>query len=281
MVREGIIIKNEKRLNEIKRKIREGGKEKFHVIADFDRTLTKAFVKGQKTPTVIAQVRNGNYLTKDYASRAHKLFDKYHPIEIDPHISPEEKNDKMREWWRAHFELLVECGFNKKVIEEIVAKGGIEFRKGTLEFIDNLHENNIPLIIMSAGPGDMITEYLKKDGRLYGNVHVIANFYDFDDNGVAIRVREPIIHSMNKHETEVKGLPIYEELIRRKNALLLGDGLGDLGMIEGFDYENLIKVGFLNYNVEDSLEKFKENFDVVLLNDASMDYINGLLRDIK
>jgi len=275
-----IIISNKNSLEKIKKKILEEGKEKFHVIADFDRTLTKAFVEGQKTPTVIAQVRNGNYLTKDYAPKAHTLFDKYHPIEIDTNIDDKEKNEKMHEWWMKHFELLVECGFNKKVIKEIVAKGGIEFREGALKLIDILHEKNIPLVIMSAGPGDMIIEYLKKEGRLYDNVHVVANFYDFNEKGIAVKVREPIIHSVNKHETEVKGLPIYEDLVKRKNVLLLGDGLGDLGMIEGFPYENVIKIGFLNYNIEESLDKFKENFDVVITNDESMEYITKLLKEV-
>ena len=51
-------------------------------------------------------------------------------------------------------------------------------------------------------------------------------------------------------------------------------------MVKGFDYENLIKIGFLNENVEENLESFKANYDVLILNDSSMDYINKLLREI-
>jgi hypothetical protein len=61
--------------------------------------------------------------------------------------------------------------------------------------------------------------------------------------------------------------------------LLLGDSLDDVGMVEGFDYKNLLKIGFLNENVEENLEKFKKTFDVVLTGDPGMEYINNLLKE--
>lgn len=51
-------------------------------------------------------------------------------------------------------------------------------------------------------------------------------------------------------------------------------------MIKGFDYKNIIKVGFLNENIEENLEQYKHNFDVVIINDGSMNYVNKLLREI-
>jgi len=63
-----------------------------------------------------------------------------------------------------------------------------------------------------------------------------------DENGKAIAVREPIIHSFNKDETVVKNFPIYKDIKDRKNIILLGDGLGDAHMADGFDYENIIKI---------------------------------------
>jgi cytosolic 5'-nucleotidase 3 len=43
-----IIIPDEQSLEEKIKNISRDGKEKLHVIADFDRTLTKAFVNGEK-----------------------------------------------------------------------------------------------------------------------------------------------------------------------------------------------------------------------------------------
>jgi len=273
-----VIISNPKKLEEMINKISQDGKDKFHVIADFDRTLTKAFVNNEKSSTVIAQIRNGNYLTEDYSPRAHALFDKYHPIEISNEISSKEKNKKMYEWWRKHFDLLIECGMNKRVIEEIVKNSKIEFRTGSFDFLDYLNQNKIPLIIMSAGQGDMITEHLKKEKRLYKNIHLIANMFIFNEKGQVIEIEEPIIHSLNKYEIETKNLPVYNELLKRKNVLLLGDSLEDVGMIKGFPYKSLIKIGFLNENVEENLKRYKENYDVIILNDEKMDYVNELLK---
>ena len=72
-------------------------------------------------------------------------------------------------------------------------------------------------------------------------------------------------------------------------------------MVEGFDYDNIIKIGFLNEGVKADLEKFKNSydvlvlhdgsidcilksfanvFDVVILEDGPMDFINGLMREL-
>jgi 5'-nucleotidase len=198
---------------------------------------------------------------------------------MDPDVGYEEKKEKMAEWWNKHFDLLIASGLNKKNLDRVVEEGAIELREGTFEFLDFLKDYKIPLVILSSsGLGEVIPMYLEKHGKNYDNIHVVTNLYEWDDDGVAVGVKKPIIHSMNKDETSIKGLPIYNELKRRKNVLLLGNSLGDLGMIEGFEYDNLIKVGFLDEKIEENLAKFKEGFDVVLTGDADMSYVNGLVK---
>jgi hypothetical protein len=63
----------------------------MHVVSDFDRTLTKVFVNGKKIPSLISVIRDGNYLSSDYAEKAHALFNKYHLIETDTKIPLGEK----------------------------------------------------------------------------------------------------------------------------------------------------------------------------------------------
>ncbi|MBL7148244.1 MAG: hypothetical protein ISS82_05450 [Nanoarchaeota archaeon] len=279
---ENVIISNLSKLKDLKNRFKDGGVEKFHVISDFDRTLTKAFVDGKKFPSVISVLRDGNYLTADYAEKAHALFNKYHPIEIDSDIPLEEKKKAMHEWWTTHFRLLIKSGLNRKDLEKIVESGKIRFREGALEFIDFLYKNKIPLIILSSsGLGkDSISVLLEKEGRAYDNVHIVSNSFVWDKKGNAVAVEEPIIHSFNKSETSVNRLPFFSLIKNRKNVLLLGDGIGDIGMINGFSYENLIKIGFLNYDVKESLEEFKENFDIVILNDGNFKYVNKLIKEI-
>lgn len=277
-----ILISNPTKLEDLKKSISEDRTEKLYVLADFDRTLTNSFVDGEKVPSLISILRDGNYLTSDYVQKAHDLYNKYYPIEIDPNIPIKEKKKAMNEWWTTHFDLLIKSGLDKKDIEDVVRSKKIKFRNGFSDFINILKENNIPLIIMSScGLGsNAISMCLKQEGELYDNIHIISNLCEWDENGQAISFKKPIIHVMNKDETVIQNFPAFEIIKNRKNVLLLGDSLGDIGMVEGLDYNHLIKIGFLDENVEKNLESFKANYDVLILNDSSMDYINELLREI-
>ncbi len=277
-----IIIPNPTNLEDLKKLISRDGVEKLHVLTDFDRTLTSLFVNGKKVPSLISVLRDENYLTPDYAQKAHDLYNKYYPIEIDPNIPMEEKKKAMNEWWTTHFNLLIKSGLNKKDIEDVVKSRKIKFRNGFSDFINTLKENNIPLIIMSSsGLGsNAISMCLEQEGELYDNIHIISNLCRWDENGNAISFQEPIIHVMNKDKTAIQNFPAFEKIKNRRNVLLLGDSLGDIGMVEGFNYNHLIKMGFLDKNVEQNLESYKANYDVLMLNDSSMDYINELLREI-
>ena len=279
---EDVVITNEPELDKIKAKISKDGDFRLHVLADFDKTLTKAFVKGKKIPSVISILRDGNYLTQNYAEKADALFQKYHPIEINPKISLIEKKKAMHEWWRTHFDLLIKEKLNKKDIEKVVNSGKIELRDGCQEFIEFLYKYNIPLVIMSsAGLGyESIAIYLEKYGVLYNNIHIISNEFIWDKNGYAVSIKEPIIHAMNKDETMIKDFPTFKSIKERKNVILLGDNIEDVGMVEGFNYKNLIKIGFLNENVEENLPYYKKAYDILILNDSNMRYINDLLKKI-
>ena len=75
-MKKDIIIANQPLLAEKIQKFKAAGKNKFHIVSDFDKTLTKAFWNGQKHPSVIAILREEKYLTPDYADRANALFEK-------------------------------------------------------------------------------------------------------------------------------------------------------------------------------------------------------------
>ena len=69
-------------------------------------------------------------------------------------------------------------------------------------------------------------------------------------------------------------------LCYRKNAILLGDSIDDAKIIAGSNFDCVIKIGFLNYDVDELLDAYSKNFDVLILNDSSLDYINNLLKEI-
>lgn len=274
------VIPDREALERVIKKMAKDGCEHFHVLTDFDRTLTTAFVDSKPSPSIICQLRTGNYLTKDYAEKANALYEKYRPLERNASISFEQRNEYMREWWEKHFNLLVESGLTREAAINVAKNPSIKFRPGAIEFLKLMKQYDIPVIIMSASIGDMIAEHLKAEGAYFDNIYIIANWYQYDDQGKVLGAKPPIIHSLNKHEVIIKKYNIFKEIEKRKNVLLMGDGIEDIGMIIGFEYENMIKIGFLNQDIESHLESFKTNFDIVIMNDDEMGYVNDVAKEI-
>lgn len=274
-------ITNEDELESIRKKIQEGKYENLHVLSDFDRTLTYGTdTEGNKRPSLISVLRNGDYLGKDYAEKAHGLFDKYHPKEVDPELSRRKKKKAMQEWWETHNELLIEKGLSKKHLREIIEEGGIEFRKGVPRFLEFLHRHKIPLVIISAsGVGSAVPMFFERKGVNYPNIYFVVNRFEWNERGIADGHEQPIIHSLNKDETVLKEMPdIYDDVKDRKNVILLGDKVEDIDMIRGFDYSELLTIGFLGYNIEERRENFKKEFDLVLEgDDEDFTFINEKL----
>ncbi|MFA6104979.1 MAG: hypothetical protein WC725_00055 [Patescibacteria group bacterium] len=283
MITDKIRISNEVLFEKIEHEIANGGAKNLHIIADFDRTLTLAFVNGVPTPSITAILRDHNYLTPDYAPRAKALYAHYGTIERDPAVTKEKKKDIMEEWWTAHFKLLRECGLHRKDIEKAMTSGVVKFRPGVAEFLKTLHKNNIPLVIMSAsGLGsEAIRKFFEHEKLFFSNIHIISNEFVWDENGNAVDIKKPIITGVNKDETMLQNFPVYETIKNRKNVILLGDNFGDIGMIEGFVCNNLLKIGFLNVDVTDeNIVHFERHYDALILNDGSFDFINSILKKI-
>lgn len=278
-----IIIKDQNELTGIINKISTAGAEKFHVLTDFDRTLTKAFAPdGSEVPSLISVLRDEGYLTPDYPEKAKALFAKYHAIEIDPAVAREEKRAAMKEWWTKHFELLIASRLNKKDVERAVLSQRVQLRAGAKVFLEFLNARQIPLVIMSSsGLGvEAISLYLKNQNCFLENIYIISNEFIWDENGFAVGIKQPIIHSLNKDETILKDFPFYGAVAERKNVMLIGDNPDDVDMILGFEYENLLKIGFWNKPAPENEAVYMKNYDVLIKNDGSMEKVNEILKQL-
>lgn len=274
MISDNIIITNPEKISAAKHKISQDGKDKLMVVSDFDKTLTSCFVDGHKIASLISILRDEKYLTPDYPARAQALYDEYHPLEIDPNISIEAKKSAMHDWWSRHYELLVASGLSRSDLKKVSESKKIALRPGAPEFLDLLNIHRIPLLILSsAGMGtETIALYLERFGKLTDNVHIASNSFLWRDERV-VGAAKPLIHTFNKDFTAVKQFPFYEKLEQRRNLILLGDGLGDAEMLNGFEYDTVIKIGFLNETSKGELANFKKEYDIIILNDGSMDSI--------
>lgn len=276
---ENIYIKNELELKEKIEQIKTEGKDNFYIVFDFDNALSKAYVNDKLFMSTIAQIRVGNYLTEEYRQGAHALYEEYYPWEKNVDLPFEERSKKMYEWWERHLDLKIKHGLNKDVVEDIVKKDMILLRDKTIELFDLFLTLDLPVLIFSAGAGSMIDLTLQKNNCNHKNVHILSNFYDFDDNGKCIGYKGDIIHVLNKNSDGIKNTPIFDLIKTRKNVLLVGDSLSDLNMVDGLDV-NKLNIGFYNFKDDKLLQKYKDAFDVLIFNDGSMDYLIELMNVI-
>jgi 5'-nucleotidase len=108
---------------------------------------------------------------------------------------------------------------SREIIKKVARDPILEFRKDSQQLLEELDKKNIPLIFMSAGMGDILVELLKENNLKLKNIQVISNFLEFNDKGIAIKIKSEVIHALNKKEITLKGLPEYEKLLKRKNVI--------------------------------------------------------------
>lgn len=273
------LISDEQKLNNLIQKMSDGGAGKLHILSDFDKTLTAiSYINGKPVGSLIGQLRAGGYLTPEYAPASFALLQKYAPFEHDQTIPRSERMKKMQNWWSEHHDLLIHCRLNKYDMDKVMEAAHMKLRDGVKYFFNLLHQSNIPIIIISGGPAYMIERMLSQAGLLTDNVHIVANYYEFDEAGYMINAKKPIIHSLNKYEIILREFPFFGRLKDRTNVMLLGDQIDDLGMIEGFDYTNLLTIAFAHQ--EEDEETFAKKFDVVFGGNDNFNFVNDIIKKI-
>ncbi|MBR3614901.1 MAG: haloacid dehalogenase-like hydrolase [Clostridia bacterium] len=260
-----IYINNQEKINRLNL-----AENPFYVVADFDQTLTEG--TSDSTWEVVA---SSSEIGEEYTRRRKEYYNYYRPMEIDPNLSEVEKSKAMDEWWKKHINLFYEYNMKEESMINSLNKCGLKYRLGAKDFINKMHKKNIPVIIISAGIGNVIENFFKRENDLYDNMKIISNFIHFE-NGVIKKMNDATIHSLNKNIVSMdKDL---KESLKDKKILLLGDGLGDLKMIGESDKENTITVGFLEEKIEENLELFNKSFDIVITNEGSFEEVNNILK---
>ncbi len=282
-IMKNVIIANKLVLAEKMKKFQNDGLDRVQVVSDFDKTLTRYKINGEKVNSVISILRDENYLIPDYSDRAKALFNLYHPFEIDFTLDWEFRKSKMLEWWSTHYIVLKECGLTKSDLESIVKSNRIQFRDGYQILFEFLNENVIPLTIITSNGlgGDIIKLVFKKYIIDFDNFNILSNHIIWDENGKFLDIQKPIIHVLNKDEVVIEDEKIKKQIEGKKNIVLIGDGEGDLSMTSYIQFENIIKIGFLNEKEEELMETFKKVFDIVIINDGSLEIVNEVFRVIQ
>ena len=261
-----------------------GGSKQLKVISDFDYTLTRYWgPDGDQACSCYKVIEDCEFLPASYHIEAKKLQVHYHAVEIDPHVSHDEKVESMKEWMHMANDLLAEAGLRRDDIPKLVNDGKIYFRDATDSLMELIVREAIPILIFSGGITDIMLAVIKRYNISVGEcTHFVSNKMNFSEDGMFTGLQEPVFHVFNKFAGAIANEPFMKAEQHRKNIILLGDSLGDINMTKGMDTNTLLTIGYLNANFDDSaqLEKYKNIYDVVLVNDNTVNYQLDLFKRI-
>ncbi|CAF4076354.1 unnamed protein product [Rotaria magnacalcarata] len=217
--------------------------------------------------------------------QADQLRSYYQPIEYDVCMNIDEKIPLMIEWWRKAQALLLSSNLNQSIIRALVYQSKLELKNGVKKFITELLRSKIPILVFSAGLGNVIEIFLEKEIPEFTLNHelsqIISNFIQYDTNGNLVAFSKKLIHSFNKNEHEIHDTPYFKSILNRSNVILLGDTLGDVDMIAGMkNLKRILKIGFLNRSTPAKLEVYKSAYDIVLCDDQTFDIPHLILKAI-
>ncbi|XP_068148158.1 7-methylguanosine phosphate-specific 5'-nucleotidase [Drosophila tropicalis] len=260
----------------------QGGPERMQMVSDFDYTITKQRTDdGGKVLSSFGIFNACKSLPDTFKAETDKLYHIYRPIEIDPHMAKDDKVKYMIEWWTKSSEVTSGFPFDQTEIDDIASKFKHALRDRTHELFEDLQRMQIPLLVFSAGLGNSVVSVLKQADIMYPNVKVVSNFLQYRD-GLLDGFQQPMIHTFNKNETVLDGHEYYDLVHSRDHIIVMGDSLGDADMASGVpSSSHILKIGFLFDHVEANMEKYMNTFDIVLVDDQTMDVPRALLELIE
>lgn len=255
----------------IKEKLPLNNLDDIYVIADFDKTITDS-----DSYTSWSIMGTSKLVPKEYIIERTKLHEYYRPIEVNESLDLDFRLKSIKDWYKKHVELFIKYKITEDTFKNIIDNINImKFRKGAKEFLSFLNNNNIPLIIVSAGIGNFIEAFLNKNNCYYDNTYVSSNKIIFK-NRIVNGLDKHIIHSLNKNESSTPE-SIKEKIKNKNTVILLGDLISDINMVNKKPNKDIISVGFFSSKSGSSLDEFKKAFDIVCTDNDDYNKLSNIL----
>lgn len=237
----------------------------YYVVLDFDKTITS-----KNSIDSWGAIIDFDIYGEECKKEIEELNAKYEPIEIDYTIEEKQKEQYMVEWYQKSMDLLERYNLSYSNLQKALEKDKLEFRKGAKEFLRKLKEKEIPVIILSAGIGNVIEEFLKTEGCYFTNIHIISNFIEFKEDKMQ-KFTGTIIHSMNKRIEGSLPKDLQNRINQKQYAILCGDIIEDTKMITK-NKDKTITIGFLNKKIKENLQVYNQNYDIILTEEEATFY---------
>lgn len=241
----------------------------IYILTDFDDTVTKDNNFSSWTSVFLNPKTN-----QEFIEVCSGIYKKYHKFEVDSSLSYKEKRKIMDEWYKVNVQTVVDFKVTREIIESAASSmKRAQMRSGAKKFFKTMHEKGIPVLIISAGVGNVIELFLREMGCLYDNVHIYSNFFEYKDD-VVIGVKDnAVVHPLNKQDVITDPI-VWNEIKKRHNAILIGNSVNDIKMILN-DKHNVFKIGFISG--DEDMKECIEKYDIVCSNDESYTGLETLI----
>ncbi|KAJ3156258.1 5'-nucleotidase, cytosolic III-like [Geranomyces michiganensis] len=195
-----LYVKDPTRVREKLTSILADGKDHLHIISDFDMTISRYWVNGERNVGSHRVLALSSRVPEEFTAASKAIFEKYYPIEISQTISHSEKVQAMVDWWSEQHELILDLKLTKDALSSMAQETHVVLRDGVQQCMQLSEELGLPLLVFSAGLGDVIEAVLRKQELLRSNVDIISNKLHFGPDKIADRFEGKIIHTFNKDE---------------------------------------------------------------------------------
>ena len=251
-----IYLNNQTKINRLKEKMNA---DNICIFIDFDRTITS-----KDSEDSWAASANKKAMGEGLSKELDSYYEKYDPIELDYTMDIKQKERYMEEWYKKCMDLYYAYHLTRDKLKESIDNSKLTLREWAKDFLLKLYKENVPVIILSAGIGNVIEQSLKKEECYYDNIHIISNFIKFDDNGNMIKFSDNMIHSLNKNIDKLGNINLKKKIKTKEYKIVIGDLVEDIYMMGEYLEDKALKIGFLNSNITKNLEIYNKNFDIVL-----------------
>lgn len=129
---------------------------------------------------------------------AEKLFEFYHPIELNFNLDPDERSKRMQEWWLKEYALFTSAGLRTHNLVDKVLSIDPFLRHGVIETFNLCNQHSIPMHVLSAGIGNFIHIIFKLSGI---SCDIRANLLTKNSKEELAGCKEPLITSANKSKS--------------------------------------------------------------------------------
>jgi HAD superfamily phosphoserine phosphatase-like hydrolase len=237
------------------------GSESFHVVSDFDLTLTAGKQPGQNIGTWDVM---DELLPPEGVERHAAIYNSFRPTEVQGRLSAEIAREK----WSETLDLITSYPINIDDVETAFLSVA-QLRQGARELFDICEAGGVPTVILSSGIRNVI-QTMAEHYQIHPT-YILSNDLEFDE---ATRLvtgwrRNSLVHMLNKNEMGHSELASLR--MTRPNVLLLGDVPDDVRMVEG---DNVLRIRILDprkgeiHNLEIAKQvSFERGYDLVVEHD--------------